>query len=112
MDERQNLYLSRRHLVEQAISLNEELPDVGLVEFRYYAAALAEDVKRGSRLQRLNQQALSSRVGILGDVGDGIVEHPAGLFSPDYAPAPRSHFRRMALSTSSWEMTRLAATSA
>jgi hypothetical protein len=40
-------------------------------------------------------------VGILGDVGDGIVEHPAGLFSPDYAAPPRSHFRRMALSTSS-----------
>ena len=55
MDERQNMYLGLRHLVEQAISLNEELPDVWLVELWNYATTLAEDVKRRSRLQRLNQ---------------------------------------------------------
>ena len=58
-------------------------------------------VKRGGRLERLGQQPLSGGTGILSDVGDGIVEHPAGLFGPDYAPSPRRHFRRMALSTSS-----------
>ena len=61
MDEGQDLYLGRRHLVEQAVSLNEELPDVGLGEFGNNAAPLAEDLKRRSRLQLLNQQALSSR---------------------------------------------------
>ena len=111
VDERQNVYFGLRHFVEQAIPLNEELPDIGLVELWNYATAFAEDIKRGSRLQCLNQQALSSGVGILGDVGDSIVKHPAGVFSPDYVPTPRSHFRRMALSTSSWEMTRPAAAS-
>jgi hypothetical protein len=48
VDERQNLHLGRRHLVDQAISLNKELPDVGLVEFRNDAAALAEDVRRSA----------------------------------------------------------------
>jgi len=32
VDERQNVYFGLRHLVEQAIPLNEELPDIGLVE--------------------------------------------------------------------------------
>jgi len=32
--------------------------------------------------QCLDEQALSSGTGILGDVGDDIVEHPAGLFRP------------------------------
>jgi hypothetical protein len=27
----------------------------------------------------------------LGDVGDGIVEHPTGLLGPDYASAARCH---------------------
>jgi len=82
VDERQNVYFGLRHFVEQAIPLNEELPDIGLVQLWNYATAFAEDIKRGSRLQCLNQQALSSGVGILGDVGDSIVKHPAGVFSP------------------------------
>jgi hypothetical protein len=101
VNECQNLHLGWCHLVEQALSLNEELPDVGPVEFENQAAALAMDVKRGSCLERLDQHALSGGTRILGDVGDRIVEHLAGLFGPDYAPSPRSHFRRMALSTSS-----------
>jgi hypothetical protein len=56
---------------------------------------------RGGRLKRLDLQALSCGTRITGDVGDGIVEHLTGLLGPDYAPSPRSHFRRMALSTSS-----------
>ncbi len=59
MDERQDLNLGWRHLVEQAVSLNEELPDIRLVEFRNDATPLAEGVKRESRIQGLDQQALS-----------------------------------------------------
>ena len=81
--------------------MDEELPDVRLVEFRNPAAALAVDLKRGSRLERLGQQVFSGGTRILSDVGEGILKHLAGLLGPDYTPAPRSHFRRMALSTSS-----------
>jgi hypothetical protein len=49
----------------------------------------------------LDQQTLGCGTRIAGNVGDGIFEHLTGLLSPDYAPAPRSHFRRIALSTSS-----------
>jgi hypothetical protein len=85
----------------QTISPDKELPDVGSVEFGDYAPPLAVDVERGGRLERLDHQALSHRTRIAGDVGDGIIEHLTGLLGPNYAPSPRSHFRRKALSTSS-----------
>jgi hypothetical protein len=92
VNEGENLNLGWCHLVKQAIPLNEELPDVGLIEFGNQATALAIDVERGSCLERLNQQALSGGTRILCNVCDGVIEHLAGLFSPDYAPSPRSHF--------------------
>ena len=42
------MYFGLRHFVEQAIPLNEELPDIGLVELWNYATAFAEDIKRGA----------------------------------------------------------------
>jgi hypothetical protein len=59
MNECQDLDLGRRHLIEQAISLNEKLPHVGSIEFGKQAAALAMDVERGGRLECLNQETLS-----------------------------------------------------
>jgi hypothetical protein len=56
---------------------------------------------REEAASRLDQQALSHRTRIAGGVGDGIIEHLTGLLGPNYAPSPRSHFRRKALSTSS-----------
>jgi hypothetical protein len=53
----QNLYVGLRHLIEQTISLNEELPDVGMVELGNYAAAFTVDVKRGSCQSRLRAGA-------------------------------------------------------
>lgn len=78
----------------------------------FYRARSAARASNASCLERLDQQALSRGTRILSDVGDGIVEHPAGLVGPDYVPSPRSHFRRMALSTSSWGMVRPATASA
>lgn len=101
MDKCQDLHVGRCHLIDQAVSLDEELPDVGSVEFGDYAAPLALDVERGGRLERLDKQTLSRGTRIAGDVGDGIIEHLTGLLGPNYAPSPRSHFRRKALSTSS-----------
>jgi hypothetical protein len=48
VNECENLHLGRCHLVEQAIATYEELPDVGLVDFWNWTAALAMHVKRGS----------------------------------------------------------------
>ena len=48
VDERQNVYFGLRHFVEQAIPLNEELPDIGLVELWNYATAFAEDIKEAA----------------------------------------------------------------
>ena len=112
VDERQDLNLGRRHLVKQAVALNENLAHIRLLEFWNDATSLAEGVKRRRGIESLDQQALSSGTRVLGDVGDGIIEHLAGLLGPDYASTARSHFRRMACSTSSWGMVRPAATSA
>ena len=68
MDECQDLHLVWRHLVDQAITVNQELPDVWLVEFGNQAAALAVDLKRRSRLERLDQQVFSGCTRILGDL--------------------------------------------
>ena len=53
------MHLGWSDLVEQAISLNEDLPDVGLLEFGNQTAAFTMDVERGSRLECLDQKALS-----------------------------------------------------
>jgi hypothetical protein len=50
VNERQDLHFNWCHLVEQAISLNEELPKVGLVEFGDDAFPFRMDVERGGRL--------------------------------------------------------------
>jgi hypothetical protein len=89
------------HLIEEATSLDEELPNIGAGEFGDDAASLGVDVERGRRLERLDQQTLSCGRGIADDVGNGIIEHLTSVLGPDYAPTLRSHFRRMALSTSS-----------
>ena len=112
MNKGQNLNLRGRHFIEETVTLDENLPDSWFVEFRDDATAFAEDVEGGGSVESLNQQPLSRGPGVLGDVGDGSVEHPLGLVGPDYASLLRSHFRRMARSTSSCGIVRPAATSA
>ena len=102
----------RRHFIEQPVSLHEELSHSGLAEFGDHATSLAQGIKGGRCFQSLDQQALCRRTRVLGDIGNSVVEHAAGLLGPDYPSSPRSHFCRRAFSTSSWGMVRPAATSA
>ena len=94
MDKGQNLNLHGRHFIDETVTLDEELSDSCLVEFRDDAAAFAEGLEGGGGVESLNQQALSRGSRVLGEVGDRSVEHPLGLVGPDYASLPRSHFWR------------------
>ena len=92
MNEGQNLNLRGRHFIDETVTLDEELSDGWLVEFRDDATAFAEGVEGGGGVESLNEQTLSRGPRVLGDVGDGSVEHPLGLIGPDYPSLPRSHF--------------------
>ena len=93
-------------------SPDEELSDRLLIEFGHDPPALAEGFQRGGRIQSMSEETLSRRLRVSGDVGDGSVEHLLGLVRPNYPSVPRSHFRRIARSTSSCGIVRPAATSA
>jgi hypothetical protein len=101
MDEREDVNLSVRDFVEKSVSLNEQLSDVGLVEFWNNPAALAKNIERCRGIQCLNQEAFSGGQRILRDVSDSLVEHVSSVLGPNYPARPRSHFRRRARSTSS-----------
>ena len=55
MDEGQNLNLSWRHFVQEAVTPAEELSHSWLVELRDNAPAFAEGVRRGSGGESLRQ---------------------------------------------------------
>lgn len=112
MHESKDLNFRWRHFIDETVALDEELSDSWLVEFRNDATAFAEGREGGGGIESLNQQALSRGQRVLGDVGDGSVEHPLGSVAPDYPSLARSHFWRIARSTSSWGIVRPAATSA
>jgi hypothetical protein len=61
MDERQDVNLCGRHLVEQAVSLNKHFAHIRLVELWNDTTSLTVDIERGSGIESLDQQTLSGR---------------------------------------------------